>query len=402
MYLVRLSLDPRSIQRTERIEETEHKTLYDRIQPLLQYKSRALIEAGRMEDVELESMTDAGRQSWIYRGRWFWLVSTTDETQTRRCVVRLEQIFRAFQQVLPLRATSQEPLMVKLFGSMDEYRAELRELQLEIDNPAFYSARQNTIVAGCELTAFARRLAQLRRENAKIRQRYDQLDQQMPMQLAALSQKLQRNGFSPDEIQKEMKARTAAWRKQYEEIMRKLDATDRRNDSKFSEVTRQMFTRLYHESFHAYLENYVYPQDIFTVPRWLNEGLAQIFETVQIDEDTLRLDPPDPMKLARLQEDLRGREPLSVADVIQAEDDSFLVTHTSGSSERHYLYSWGLAYYLTFYDELLYRGGLDEYVIQSEPAQSQIKRFGKLTRLPLHQFENRWRQTMLEQQVSKN
>ena len=39
-----------------------------------------------------------------------------------------------------------------------------------------------------------------------------------------------------------------------------------------------MFARAYHESFHAYLENYVYPHDHYDVPRWLNEGLAVMME----------------------------------------------------------------------------------------------------------------------------
>jgi hypothetical protein len=396
MYLVRLSLDPRSVGRVERIEVRQQQELYQRIEPLLQFKSRALIEAGRMEDVTLEPADGPNRPAWSYNGPWFRLESTTDETQTRRCVVRMEQIFRAFQHVAPPRAKPRQRLTVKLFGSMDEYQKALRDLQLDIENPAFFSARDNTIVAGSELTAFARQLANVRRQNDRTRNEYDAIDREMPAQLAALSESLKRNGFTPEEIQQELRARNAAWRKTCEAMLRKLEATDRRNEAKFSELTKQMFTRLYHESFHAYLENYVYPQQLFSVPRWLNEGLAQIFETSQLDEDTLRIDLPDPAKLIRLQEDLQGGNPLSIADVIQAEDASFLVTHSSGSSERHYLYSWGLAHYLTFYDDLLYSNTLDEYVIQDDSIPSQIARFNKLTGLPLQQFEQRWRSTMLQ------
>ena len=396
MYLVRLSLDPKSVKRIERVDDESRKELQDRIQPLLQFKSHALIEAGRMEDVNLTRADGEADETWKYNGPWFQLESTTDERQTRRCVVRIEQIVRAYQRVMPPRARPQKRLTVKLFGSMDEYQNELRDLQLEIENPAFYSARGNTIVAGSELTAFARRLSHILGQNEKIRKDYEAIDREMPAQLASLSTKLKSNGFTRDEIKLEMKARKAAWRKQYDGIMRKLDATNRRNEAKFSEVTKQMFTRLYHEMFHAYLENYVYPQELFSVPRWLNEGLAQIFETAQVDEDTLRIDLPDPGKMARLQQDLRGRKPLSIAGVIQAEDASFLATHSSGSSERHYLYSWGLAYYFTFHDDLLYRNTLDEFVIDDKESRTQIQRFSKLTRIPLNQFEERWRTTILE------
>ena len=38
-----------------------------------------------------------------------------------------------------------------------------------------------------------------------------------------------------------------------------------------------MFRRLYHEAFHAYLDNYVYESPGYEIPTWLNEGLAQVF-----------------------------------------------------------------------------------------------------------------------------
>ena len=57
-----------------------------------------------------------------------------------------------------------------------------------------------------------------------------------------------------------------------------ISRCDRENVQLFDKVTRQMFTRLYHEAFHAYLENYVYPHDRYDVPLWLNEGLAVLLE----------------------------------------------------------------------------------------------------------------------------
>ena len=69
-----------------------------------------------------------------------------------------------------------------------------------------------------------------------------------------------------------------------------------------------MFVRLFHEAFHAYLENYVYPQTDHDVPRWLNEGLAQVFEGGQLESGSLRLDAPDTARLKLLQEDFAARK----------------------------------------------------------------------------------------------
>src|SRR6516225_9397706 len=56
-----------------------------------------------------------------------------------------------------------------------------------------------------------------------------------------------------------------------------------KNDGLFKEATRHLFQTLYHEAFHAYLVNFVYPPEDGEAPRWLNEGLAQIFETAIVE-----------------------------------------------------------------------------------------------------------------------
>ncbi len=75
-----------------------------------------------------------------------------------------------------------------------------------------------------------------------------------------------------------------------------------------------MFAQLYHEAFHAYVENYVCPPADVTLPHWLNEGLAQIFEAGQMEGDSLRIDAPDRKRLVQLQDDLRGEQPLKIEE----------------------------------------------------------------------------------------
>ena len=127
-----------------------------------------------------------------------------------------------------------------------------------------------------------------------------------------------------------------------------------------------MFAQLYHEAFHAYVENYVCPQAGSTLPHWLNEGLAQIFEAGQIEADSLRIDAPDRTRLVQLQDDLRAERPLTIEEVVAADEQDFLNPSSSRSAQRYYLYSWGLAYYLTFEKNRLRPEILDSFLCNPE------------------------------------
>jgi hypothetical protein len=155
--------------------------------------------------------------------------------------------------------------------------------------------------------------------------------------------------------------------------------------------------RLYHEAFHAYLENFVYPHEQFDVPRWLNEGLAQVFEEGLLELGTLRLDAPGRKRLMALQADLAGNTPLSLPDVLMADAQTFLVYHRTEAqtSQRHYLYSWGLAHYLAVREPILESARLDRYVKGASLQSDSVARFEQLVAMPLAQFEQRWRADML-------
>jgi hypothetical protein len=158
-----------------------------------------------------------------------------------------------------------------------------------------------------------------------------------------------------------------------------------------------MFTRLFHEAFHAYLENYVYPRQEYDVPRWLNEGLAQVFEGGQLELETLRVDVPNGPALKALQEDLRGSAPLPLADLLAADANTFLKTHrgASATASRLYCYSWGLAYYLTFEQTLLATPAFELYIRPAAAELDPVERFEQLIGMPLAEFEPKWRQAML-------
>ena len=397
LYLVIHFYDPRFVTKLTRLEKTERQELLKRIQPLLEKKSHARIEGGRMEDVNLTRITRDGTRYHGYVGNMFTLLSTADEETTRRCAVRIEQIFHGFRQVLPPRQQRTDELVVLLLGSMDEYRGELHRRNLRVTNPAFFFAEKNLIVAGSELTRFSAHLHRLRQLGERRRREYESLDKGFPARLTELAAEMKRKGFPPSEIKSEATARKARWERDYHAALKKIAEVNRRNERKFLDVTNQMFTRLYHESFHAYLENLVFPHDQFDVPSWLNEGLAQVFESGQLYNGHLRIAAPNRALLHRLQADLKNGQPMHLSDLLSSRNATFLLTHDDAKvSGRHYLYAWGLAYYLTFHQNVLGSKALDRYVSRGEGKLPPVERFEKLVGMPIAAFEHKWRAAMLE------
>lgn len=391
MYIVVHYYHPNSIDKITRLKKPDRDLLMQRIGPLLEKKSHARIEAGRMEEITLSKDSSSGRLRYV--GNWFALDSRADEENTRRCIVRIEQIFRAYMQVIPPRVQQRQQLKILLHGSMDEYRDDIHRRDLQIDNPAFFSTDQNLIVAASELTQYAKGLAKIRTRNQAIRDRFEDQNRRLTETLNELRAKLKQAGVPESKITEELNLRRNLWKREFNSVITRVKTIDRWNDAIFQDVTQEMFRRLYHEAFHAYLENFVYPHGESRIPRWLNEGLAQIFENSQLDGDTLRIDAPSGQLVRRIQDDLKRKTKLSLAELLTSQRSAFLITHDpSVASKRHYLYSWGLAYYLTFEQDLLGHTGLDEYV--SQKSQSPIARFEILARQSLPQFEQRWKTHM--------
>lgn len=399
MYLVVHSYPTRSVTLGPRLAAAQRRELFERIGPLLETKSRLRIEAARMEDLVTQPFDDDGRTYRSVVGAGYRLLSTADEETTRRCAVRVDQIFRAYRQVLPPRVEPRGGLRIVVFGSTDEYRGFLQRIdgQAPVENAAFYSATRNTIVCGSDLSRYQELLQQTREHNAQLARQLQRLGPELTKRLKQVTDEMRRKGFTDAEVQQEVELRRTAWRRQSDELQARIDEVQRRNDAKFREVTEQMFTRLYHEAFHAYVDHYVYPSDVSrngagrTLPRWLNEGLAQIFESGQLEGDTLRIDAPATRPLKRLQAELASGSMLPLADVLTARQETFLVTHADAGSARHYAYSWGLAYYLTFHRNLLLGRTLDDYVADSSDP---VPRFERLIGSSLREFEAVWREAV--------
>lgn len=376
----------------QRLPPAERAKLVERFNT---FRNRAVIEAGNMEAVSLVPRSRAGTAFLTYEGPWFTMWSTADEETTRRSIVRIEQSFRAYRQLLPPQVAQGNSFEIYLYGSSLQYRSALERWNAEIAHPAFFSVDENVVVAGTDLDGFSRELERVRQENERTRQLLKSLRLSHEQTLAQVSTEMKQAGFAADAVESEIRSRRAAWKEQQEQLEEAIDQAGQRNTAKFHEVSRTMFQRLNHEAFHAYLENYVYRSNRYDMPRWLNEGLAQVFEHAQLDADTLRIDAPAKTLLAQLQLDLKRDQPLPLAELLEHDEALLAVHQAEGASQRRYLYAWGLAHYLAFHSGSLTSPEFEAYVAKQPQSRSSVERFERWIKRPLHEFEAQWRRDML-------
>jgi len=279
--------------------------------------------------------------------------------------------------------------------SADEYREILAQFDLVLDNPACYLRSENLVIVRSDLAGQGAALIEIRRRHDRLQQQLDALKKSIAKQLDARRRQLQQQGYSRGTIRRLLLREQHRLEEPVAEQRDKLEQFERENRRAMDAVADQLLERLCHESLHAYIESYVYPGDRWRLPAWLAEGLATMFETAQLDADTLRVDAPNPAALKTLQADLRSDDPLSVAEVLRSQTDAFLGNDdaTAGTG-RYYAAAWGLVYYLVIDRALLEPDRLDRY-LSTDNTSPPVERFEQLTGEPLNQFEPRWRAAML-------
>jgi hypothetical protein len=270
-----------------------------------------------------------------------------------------------------------EPTKIILVRSMAEYQSMLHDQGRNLVNPAFFDSKRNQVVCASELE-------RLGEELQKIHQYHK--DQLAKIKKQEMDLRKDFGGAVPASMQKE-----------FNSVRQKIRQTEAKNDGVFQDATRHLFQTLYHEAFHAYLANDVYPPSQNDVPRWLNEGLAQIFETAVLEAGELRVGHADPKRLVRVKIAARKGELLSLPDLLKSGAKQFVVAHADERqvSDRYYLNSWALAFYLMFDQRLLGTGAMDRYVGNLKQGADPVEAFQRLVGKPLSRFEEDFRQYLL-------
>jgi hypothetical protein len=364
-----------------KLDQHEREQLAARIQALDPAGSG---EQRRMSDLELKVVpwNDKPKAGLSYESEMFVLISNANEDIVRRAAVRLEDIYVAYSSHLPARCQNAQPTKVILIESLAEYQKWIKTGGgPNILNLAYFDRARNQVVCASDLKEMGADLARMRREYAKIREECNKDEAELD--------KLYGKGKGPESF------RQAIWI-----CRRRMDYNEKLSEKAFDTATRRLFQTLYHEAFHAYLDNFVYPPREGEVARWLNEGLAQIFESGIVEAGELRVGHADAERLTRAKTILRsqGTGLVPLADLLRSGPRQFLVQHGSDQqvSNSYYLTSWALAFFLTFDRHLLGTPKLDEYVTACKRGTDPLEAFRDLTGEPLSKVEKDFHEYVLK------
>jgi hypothetical protein len=345
-------------------------------------------ERKRMDSLELvvADWPDKPGGARRYESDYFILVCTGTEELTRRSGVRLEQIYTAFARFLPPTVKTGRPTLLMLATDPDEYKTLLGPLnEAKLLNPAVYDPLGNRILCGTELKRAGDELQSARVHHAQQIAGLDRYEANL------------RKLYRGEELARLLKT-VAAER-------RRIFLADVNNGVKFDAAYVRLFALLYHEAFHAYVATFVYPPlkpeevkggaGTGELPRWLNEGLAQVFETAVVEAGELRADHPDKDRLQRAKDWLKGkngRTLVPLGDLLATGRDTFLASHADqkAASDRAYLTSWALAHYLTFDRRLIGTEAFHKYLAAVNGGGDPKRAFAELVGQDLAAFEKDW------------
>jgi hypothetical protein len=361
------------IDRIERLSASERQELRNRLNDLERCSGEAA--RCRLAQLPLRSISENGRNNpiWQYDSAFFSLKSDAHEEIVRRAAWHLEQIYTAYTRFLAPRHKGGVPTQIMLccrLMSPDGPSPVAKSVQ----NPAYFEPIANRIICHCELQEWGERLQAIRAEHFKLR--------------AELEEK--KAAFARLYKGRELHRIIQPIERTHAEIA----AAEIKNNQAFAVATRNLFARLNHEAFHAYLLNFVYPATGPQPPRWLNEGLAQIFESAILEGTELRVGHADRDRLDRVVKAIPRQELVPLADLFRSEPRHFLVAHDTDrlTSDRYYLTSWALAFYLTFDKRLLGSAALDRFVSECHNGTSPTRAFEEMVGEPLESFQRQFYQ----------
>jgi hypothetical protein len=380
LYPVVLSGD--EIARVDMLPGDEHELLQKRVKAL-QEEQRRLAEqlktlgraskeptpgADKLALREKPWVGDAQTKALVYESSYFRLESNAPRKIVVAAAIRLEQAYAAYVHCLPPRAKG-KPTTILLPQSSADYQKLLRGQGRHLLNPAFFDPDKNQIVCAFDWRHMTDELERLHRHHLKLRNELDERETELRKAY---------KGVIPSDLKMALQAKR-----------NEIKTAEANNQNIFTRSRQRLFQRLFHEAFHAYLMNFVYPSADGELPRWLNEGLAQIFETAIFEVGELRIGHADKERLDAVRRALRKHTLLTLNDLVRAGPKQFQVAHDGDRqiSDRYYLASWALAFYLTFDRKVLGTPALDAYVRDLKRGSDPLDAFQKLTGQPLSQFE---------------
>jgi hypothetical protein len=341
-------------------------------------------------------------EPWRYAGRWFTIDSTADPSLTRKAVVLLEQVFAALEVLVPISAPEDRaiaPLRVTLCGTAGEYRDLQESLGIEAEHPAFYVPARGLLVAGSDMPTMIEQERNAADSLALTEREISNRDRLFEAEVRRLAGDLEKQGMTGGKRAEIVQLARNRWQREREAMLAQIATARRDNAARVADARRAFAARLTHEAWHAYADRRLVGGGRRPLPLWLDEGLAQVFETAPLEAGELRLDAPDPLRLKALQELLAAPDAPPLVDLLRAGQGQFLVGHAGGrkASQQSYLLAWGLAFHLAVLEPILTPTSLAAIC---EPAaggdmSARVAEFERLVGMPIAEFDTAWRRRML-------
>lgn len=388
----------------ERLPPSEHAELAGRVAEL---RGRASRRHAAETAVALSRADEDA--PWRYAGAWCTVESTADPRLTRQAIVHLEQVFAALEALVPPTAVPDPAaLHVVLCGTAAEYRSLRESLGVRAEHPAFYAPARGLLVAGSDMPAVVAQEQAAGDSLTLAERRLLDRDGAFANDLRRLAADLERQGMPATQRAEIVQLARTRWQRERDAWFGEIAAARRDNQARVAAAKEQFFARLTHEAWHAHADRRLAPHASRPLPGWLDEGLAQVFETAPLDAGEMRLDSPDPVRLKMLRELLERPAPPGLAEIIGSGPERFLVGHGTGRRESHdrYLLAWGLALDLVILDPVLSREALERLctapkasdvasdVASGDAAEGRVADFERLVGMPLDRFEAAWRRRL--------
>ena len=293
----------------------------------------------------------------------FNIESTTPHEFLRECAVRLTKVYNAYQDHFGIERNADQKVRVLIYDSMRQYYGSINNV---CKNPAFYCPADNTVQAGCEYHLYQRATEHIAAEFARIEEllqkrtaEVDKARADINRQVNDINLQIRKASADPNakraamdnlhSAQVKAQMQLGAYQKEVDELRAKMDDFKRRLAVEFDRYTEVMFQMLYHESFHAFQQNFLFTeQKLEKIPLWLIEGMAQYFELARIEGDRLVLGREDRMRMALLRKWNKDGGLVKLTDLIVAESKNFMVKEPADieQSNKHYLQSWFIVHWL--------------------------------------------------------
>jgi hypothetical protein len=384
-----LTFKPSEVSKLDLIDDSDRAELTRKLERLENDRRLLFAHLRRLEKgAPAEDLPGLSTASWpgdpsgatmakVYGGSRFRLLTTAGAELAQLVALQLEQVFAAYAQLLPPRVSGGRPVTILLARSPAEYAVLAKGRGAGgLANPAFYDPATNTVVCASDLDEMDRRIDALREHHAGEFARIQKGEKELK---AAYS-----NRPPADLLAVFQQARA------------KLRTVVEGNETLVRNSRRLLLERLNHEACHAYLASEVFPVAGGGLPRWLDEGLAQVFEGSLVEAGELRAERPDPVRLAKLRSLMQSDDFPPLPEVLRADAKSFLVHRIEGrgDSERAYLVAWGLAYWLLFDRQALAGPVLDKALESRAKGADAVAFFEALAGSPLPEAEKTWREAM--------